>query len=34
MIQYLNIRNVGIIEELEIDFSKGLNIITGETGAR
>ena len=33
MIQRLQIKNYAIIESLEIDFSKGLTIITGETGA-
>lgn len=33
MIQSLHIRNYAIIESLEIDFSTGLTIITGETGA-
>jgi len=33
MLQKLNIQNYAIIEELRIDFSGGLNIITGETGA-
>lgn len=33
MIQRLHIRNYAIIEELSIDFSPGLTIITGETGA-
>ncbi len=33
MIKTLSIKNYAIIEELEIDFSKGLTIITGETGA-
>lgn len=33
MIESLQIRNYAIIEELTIDFSKGLTIITGETGA-
>ena len=33
MIQKLLIKNYAIIEELEIDFSTGLTIITGETGA-
>lgn len=33
MIKSLLIRNYAIIEEVEIDFSKGLTIITGETGA-
>jgi len=33
MINKLQIRNYALIEELEINFSKGLTIITGETGA-
>jgi DNA repair protein RecN (Recombination protein N) len=33
MLQRLHIRNYAIIDELEIDFDRGLNIITGETGA-
>ena len=33
MIQKLLIKNYTIIEELEINFSEGLTIITGETGA-
>lgn len=33
MLQRLHIRNYAIIEELEIAFAPGLNIITGETGA-
>lgn len=33
MIQRLHIRNYAIIEELQLDFVDGLNIITGETGA-
>ena len=33
MIQKLLIKNYAIIEELEINFSSGLTIITGETGA-
>lgn len=33
MLQKLNIQNYAIINELEIDFSDKLNIITGETGA-
>jgi len=33
MIQTLHISNYAIIEELEIQFSKGLTIMTGETGA-
>ena len=33
MIQRLLITNYALIDELEIDFSEGLTIITGETGA-
>ena len=33
MLQRLHIQNYAIIDELEIRFSLGLNIITGETGA-
>ncbi len=33
MLTKLHIKNFAIIDELELDFQKGLNIITGETGA-
>jgi len=33
MIRHISIRNFAIIENVEIDFNDGLNIITGETGA-
>src|ERR1700712_2578442 len=33
MLKQLHIQNYAIIDEITIDFSKGLNIITGETGA-
>lgn len=33
MLKDLSIRNYAIIDSLDIEFSKGLNIITGETGA-
>ena len=33
MITRLHIKNIGIIEEIEIDFNNGLNVLTGETGA-
>ena len=33
MISKLHIKNIGIIENLEIDFNNGLNVLTGETGA-
>jgi len=33
MLQELRIKNFAIIDELEMMFSKGLNVLTGETGA-
>jgi DNA repair protein RecN (Recombination protein N) len=33
MLQKLGISNYALIDDLEISFSKGLNILTGETGA-
>jgi len=33
MLQELDIRNYALIDRLRIDFSPGLNILTGETGA-
>ena len=33
MIQHISIRNFAIIENTEVDFEEGLNIITGETGS-
>ena len=33
MITTLHIKNIGIIEELTIDLNKGLNVLTGQTGA-
>lgn len=33
MIDHISINNFAIIENTEIDFEKGLNVITGETGA-
>ncbi len=33
MLVELNIKNFAIIEDLKVNFTKGLNIITGETGA-
>ena len=33
MLKRLHIRNYALIDELDIDFSKNLTIITGETGA-
>ncbi len=33
MLLNLHIKNLALIEELEVDFTEGLNIMTGETGA-
>ncbi len=33
MLEHLHIKNVALITESEIDFEKGLNILSGETGA-
>ena len=33
MITTLHIKNIGIIDELTIDFHKGFHVLTGETGA-
>jgi DNA repair protein RecN (Recombination protein N) len=33
MIANLHIKNIGIIEDLEINLNKGMNVLTGETGA-
>ena len=33
MLQSLHVKNLALIDEVEVEFSKGLNIMTGETGA-
>ena len=33
MLQNLHVKNLALIQEIEVDFSEGLNILTGETGA-
>lgn len=33
MLKSLHIENIAVIEKTDIDFSKGLNVLTGETGA-
>lgn len=33
MLEYLNVQNVALISNVEIEFEKGLNVLTGETGA-
>ena len=33
MLEYLRIRDLALIEDMELEFSSGLNALTGETGA-
>lgn len=33
MISTLHVKNIGIIEDITIDFNEGFNVLTGETGA-
>lgn len=33
MISTINIKNIGIIDDLSIDLNQGFNVLTGETGA-
>ena len=33
MITTLHIKNIGIIEDITVDFNEGFNALTGETGA-
>ena len=33
MLQNIHIKNIALIDEIDIDFAGGLNILTGETGA-
>ena len=33
MITNLHIKNIGIIDDIEINYNEGLNVLTGETGA-
>ena len=33
MLQKLKIKNIALIENLEVNFDNGLNVITGETGS-
>ena len=33
MLKYLHIENIAVIEQANIEFTKGLNVLTGETGA-
>lgn len=33
MLDYLRVENFAVVEKVELEFSKGLNVMTGETGA-
>lgn len=33
MLVHLHVRNLALIEDIEVEFGPGLNILTGETGA-
>jgi len=33
MLQHLHVKNLALIDDLELSFDQGLNVITGETGA-
>ena len=33
MLQNLHVKNLALIDEAEVDFSEGLNVLSGETGA-
>ncbi len=33
MLRSLHVKNLALIDEIEVEFEEGLNILTGETGA-
>lgn len=33
MLEYLRIRNLALIEDMQLEFETGMNVLTGETGA-
>ena len=33
MLSLLKIKNIALIDDLQIEFSRGLNLLTGETGS-
>ena len=33
MLQSLRVKNLALMEETEVTFGEGLNVLTGETGA-
>ena len=34
MLSHLHVKNLALIEEIEVEFGPGLNILTGETQCR
>ena len=32
MLQFLNISNIALIDDMQVEFDGGLNLLTGETG--
>ena len=30
MLQYLHVKNLALIDEIEVEFGRGLNILTGD----
>ncbi|MEK7857116.1 MAG: AAA family ATPase, partial [Acidobacteriota bacterium] len=33
MLEFLKVKNIALIDEIEIEFGSGLNLLTGETGS-
>ena len=33
MLQFLKIRNLALMDAVELEFESGFNVVTGETGA-
>src|SRR3954465_1534072 len=33
MLRFLSVRHLAVIDQLEVEFAPGLNVLTGETGA-
>jgi len=33
MLRFLGVRNLAVIDHLEVEFEPGLNVLSGETGA-
>ena len=33
MLEYLHIRDLALISDMELEFASGMNVLTGETGA-